>query len=150
MLLGEKIVRTYGVSLGFDPQGDKTRQGDGKTPEGTFYVAYGAPPRGTRYHRSLLVSYPSVERAKEGLDSGAISKAQYARIAYAQKRCRIPLQNTKLGGYILIHGGGGGAGYGDWTLGCVALTNDEVEEIHSISPAGCNDGVPRTKLVIAP
>ncbi len=148
--LGAREIRRYGVSLGWTPSGDKTRQGDGRTPEGEFYIVYGAPPRYTRYHRSLLISYPTPARAKEGRAAGAISKATEAKVVRAHKRCATPPQSTRLGGYILIHGGGGGPGYGDWTAGCVALTNDDIEALHAAAQSGCAKGQARTKVIIQP
>ena len=148
--LGDVEVRTYGVSLGFDPIGDKVKSGDGRTPEGEFYVGYTAPPRGTRYYRSIHIPHPSIERAGIGLAEGLISQKEFDHITRAHKRCGIPPQKTKLGGYVLIHGGGGGAGYSDWTLGCVALTDSEIREVHSVVEPGCENGQPRTRLIIRP
>jgi len=148
--LGDRVVRTYGVSLGFQPVGHKAREADGRTPEGTYYVVYKAPPKGSMFYRSLLVSYPNLERADEGLKAGVITQREHGQIKRAQKRCGMPPQRTALGGYILIHTGGGGAGYSDWTLGCVALTDSDMVDLHLAARAGCRNGEPRTKLVIKP
>jgi len=148
--IGEHELRSYGVSLGFDPVGGKLREGDGKTPEGEFYVGYTAPPRSTKYHRSLLISYPDKKAAEKGLETGRITERDYGRILRALRGCKPPPQNTPLGGYVLIHGGGGGPGYGNWTLGCVALTNEDIEEVHSVVGSGCSGRQPRTRIVIRP
>ena len=148
--LGGVVLKTYGVSLGWAPVGDKDRQGDGRTPEGEFYVGYTAPPRGTRYHRSILVPYPTVARAESGQRAGLISADTLKQVKSAHRRCAVPPQRTALGGFILIHGGGGGPGYGDWTAGCVALTNDDIEAVHAVAKPGCRGGQPRTRILIVP
>lgn len=152
--LGETVVRSYGVSLGYRPEGHKQKRGDRKTPEGTYYVGYRRTgERGqTRYHRALLISYPRVEDADRGLKSGLINQRQYKKIKNSQERCSAPPQRTKLGGYLLIHGGGGGPGIEDWTWGCIALNDSDVEELYEVARTGCFKGTqtPRTKLVIQP
>ena len=148
--LGDAVVRTYGISLGFEPVGHKSREGDGKTPEGTYYVAAKNP--NSRFFRSLLVSYPRIEDAEKALSQGAIKRWQFNKIKRSQERCGVPLQNTALGGAIMIHGGGGGPGYKkDWTLGCVALTDSDMAELYEVARSGCEkNGDARIKLVIQP
>ena len=106
-----KQIKEYKVALGFDPVGHKTRQGDGKTPEGRYKVDWRNPK--SSFHRSLHISYPNAQdkanARKAGLDPG---------------------------GDIMIHGLPNGSGsigsmhaMRDWTLGCIAVTNEEIEEI---------------------
>ena len=111
MLSNGKIVKTYKVSLGRNPIGHKTREGDGKTPEGTYLIdrRYAR----SAYHRSLHISYPSADDIK---------KAQMAGVSP--------------GGDIMIHGLPNGFGFlapfhhlKDWTQGCIAVANKEIEEI---------------------
>lgn len=118
LLSGEKVVRTYKIALGTNPVGPKERQGDGKTPEGIYTIS-GRNPESS-YHRSLRVSYPNADD-----------------LARARKMGINP------GGDIFIHGitnGYGWVGVGhrlkDWTLGCIAVTNDEIEEIWRVVPNG--------------
>lgn len=128
---GKQLVRTYNVALGFAPTGDKETEGDGKTPEGDFYVFTKNPK--SQFYLSLGISYPGLEDARRGLAQKLITQAEYDEIADALKKGRMPLQKTKLGGEIYIHGGGNSE---DWTWGCVALTNEEIKELFDAIPVG--------------
>lgn len=121
---GEKLIKTYKIALGFAPVGDKEKEGDGKTPEGEFYIF--TKNEKSKFYLSFGVSYPNIEDAKRGLEIKLISKIEYAQIVEAVKNKKAPPQKTKLGGEIYIHGGGNSA---DWTWGCVALENAEIKEI---------------------
>lgn len=120
----QKLVRSYRIGLGFNPAADKQREGDGATPEGDFYVF--VKNTKSAYYLSLGLSYPNVEDAERGLRDGLITKAQHDEIVEAQRRKVAPPQYTKLGGLIYIHGHGAGS---DWTLGCVALENEDMKEL---------------------
>jgi murein L,D-transpeptidase YafK len=128
---GRKLVKTYKMVLGFTPKGDKETEGDGKTPEGKFYVF--TKNAESRFHLSLGVSYPGIEDAKRGLEQKLVSQEEYDEIVAAINEKRMPLQKTKLGGEIYIHGGGVDS---DWTDGCVALTNEEITELFEAIPVG--------------
>ena len=128
---GGKVVRIYPVGLGFTPKGDKVRQGDGCTPEGSFYVC--VKNEHSNFYLSLGLSYPNKEHAERGLRDRIITRAQYDEIMSAlQKRAR-PLWNTRLGGEIFIHGNGSQR---DWTWGCVALDDDNIKELFDAIPKG--------------
>lgn len=127
----ERIVRTYHIGLGLSPVGDKVRSGDHRTPEGEFYIFIKNPK--SAFYLSLGISYPNLEHAKRGLRDGLITRAQYDRIAEANKRRHGPPQNTRLGGTIYIHGNGSRT---DWTWGCVALENEEVKELYQAVEVG--------------
>lgn len=128
---GDKLVKTYSVGLGFAPEGDKEKQGDGKTPEGDFYIFVKNPK--SKFHLSLGVSYPSKEDAERGLAGGLITKSQRDQIVKAIETGKMPLQKTALGGEVYIHGGGDGR---DWTWGCIALTDSDVEEVYNAVDVG--------------
>ena len=128
---GKKLVKTYKVVLGFSTKGDKEIEGDGRTPEGEFYVFTKNPE--SRFHLSLGLSYPSKGDAKRGLAAGLITKEEYDEIVKAIDSGGMPPQKTKLGGEIYIHGGGTAS---DWTDGCVALKNEEISEIFAMIPVG--------------
>ena len=111
-------VATYSVALGNNPVGDKERRGDGRTPEGLYFIQ-GRNPE-SKYHLSLRISYPDV------LD-----------------RLRAQSLGLTAGGDIMIHGLPLGSEYiganhrrADWTEGCIAVTNDELDEIWSAIPDG--------------
>ena len=122
-LEGETLSNYY-IGLGFSPSGDKHVEGDGKTPEGTFYVANTLP--NSQYYKAYLLSYPDAADASWGQGQGLIDQATANQILDAQDDCSIPPQTTALGGYIEIHGHGGGQ---DWTAGCVAMSNAEIDEL---------------------
>jgi murein L,D-transpeptidase YafK len=106
LLSGENVLRSYRVALGRDPVGHKEREGDGRTPEGRYVIDRRNPK--SKYHLALHVSYPNeadVERARAaGVDPG---------------------------GDIMIHGVKAGVGHPevDWTQGCIAVTDAEMDEI---------------------
>lgn len=109
---GSKVLKTYDIGLGFAPQGHKQFEGDGKTPEGLYYISHKNPD--SNYHLSLGVSYPND-----------------ADRAFAEAADQSP------GGDIFIHGGPRGpVSAQDWTLGCVAVTDREIEVIYSMVKPG--------------
>jgi murein L,D-transpeptidase YafK len=128
---GDNQVKSFKMVLGFDPKGDKETEGDGRTPEGDFYVFTKNPE--SKFHLSLGVSYPGQEDAERGLKAGIISKEEQDEIVSAIAKHRMPLQKTNLGGEIYIHGGGTAS---DWTDGCVALDNDQMTELFDAIPVG--------------
>lgn len=138
---GSTPLKSYHVALGDGGLGDKVRSGDHKTPEGTFYIAEKSvlPPAskdlGTRWMR---VSYPNIEDAQRGLNTGLIDKATYDIIVQANNNKQIPPQNTALGGGVGIHGGSGYTNnQGDyWTWGCVGLTDKDVNEFYDYISVG--------------
>jgi murein L,D-transpeptidase YafK len=118
LLHAGSVIRRYKVGLGQSPAGPKQRQGDSKTPEGLYTISGRNPA--SKYHLSLRISYPSeadLERARQAGDDP--------------------------GGDIMIHGLPNGeeksamcARTGDWTAGCIAVTNEEIEEIWRLVPDG--------------
>jgi len=128
---GGELVRVRRVALGFTPEGDKVRQGDGRTPEGEFQVCMKNPK--SSFYLSLGLTYPNAEDAERGLRDGLITRAQHKSITRALDAGRCPPWNTALGGEIFIHGGGTAS---DWTFGCVALENPEIKELFDTLPAG--------------
>ncbi len=109
---GKKPFRTYRIALGGNPVGDKEQEGDSRTPEGR-YVIDGKNPASS-FHLSLRISYPNRR-----------DRADAAR------------RGVSPGGWIMIHGTPGYLGairstgvISDWTAGCIAVSNDEVEEIY--------------------
>jgi len=139
---GGRLVRSYQVAFGFAEESkDKQVEGDGATPAGRFYITEKsvltkATFLGTRWMR---LSYPNLEDAARGLSAGLLSRDEHDRIRRAIERGETPPQRTKLGGGIGIHGGGFsvlGRPVLDWTAGCVALTDGEVEELYASVKVG--------------
>jgi murein L,D-transpeptidase YafK len=124
-------ARTFKVALGGTPAGDKLRQGDGKTPEGEFYVAW--KNKASAFHRFLGLSYPMSRHAERARAAGLISEAEAKAIASAEKTRARPPQDTKLGGWVGIHGGGARS---DWTLGCIAVSDEESEFLFETMKVG--------------
>ena len=109
LLHQDKVLKEYDIGLGFAPVGHKQFEGDGKTPEGAYYITHHNPK--SRYHLSVGVSYPDVNDR-----------------AYAASQGKLP------GGDIMIHGRSNykGTNKGDWTAGCIAVTDKEMEEVYSM------------------
>ena len=115
---GDRLLKTYRIALGRTPQGPKEREGDGRTPEGSYVID--SRKRDSAFHRALHISYPN-----------------------ADDRRRARRLGVSPGGAIMIHGlANGMASIGaahaarDWTEGCVAVTNQEIEEIWRVVPNG--------------
>lgn len=125
------VVRTYRIGLGLSPVEDKVRAGDRRTPEGEFYICRKNPY--SKFYLSLEISYPNQRHAERGLRDGLISRGQYNQIIAALGKKGVPLQNTRLGGELFIHGNGSQT---DWTWGCVALDDKDVRELFDAVPVG--------------
>jgi len=135
-----QLLGCWEVALAYDYNpGHKQRRGDLRTPEG-WYRTSDKP--WSDFYGAIAVHYPGVEDAKRGLDSGLISVEEHAAIVSAISAGKKPPQNTRLGGEILIHGGGGDT---DWTLGCVALENEEIDVLRAALPES-----KRTDVLIVP
>jgi hypothetical protein len=132
LVIDDKVlVRDFPIALGPQPRGDKFLRGDGRTPEGDFFVCAKNPS--SKYHKGLGLNYPSPRHAEEAYLYGVISRAEYLKIMQANERRTLPPDSTRLGGDIFIHGGGTD---GDWTLGCVALRNSDIDELFDVIPVG--------------
>lgn len=120
----------WAVGLASDyPAGTKQRRGDKKTPEG-WYRTSDKP--WSSFYKAIAVHYPEVRDADRGLAEGLITQAERDAIAGALAEGRKPPQETRLGGEILIHGGGSST---DWTLGCVALEDADLDRLRAALPA---------------
>lgn len=128
---GDRLVKTYRIALGTNPLDPKRKEGDGCTPEGGYYFC--TKNERSRYHLFVGLSYPNVEDADRGLRAGLITRAQHDAIAKAIQARKRPPWETRLGGEIGLHGGGMGS---DWTAGCVALSNEEIEELFLLLDLG--------------
>ena len=119
---GSDLIGEYNAGLGFSPVGHKEKEGDGRTPEGSYYLCLKNP--NSSFYLSLGVSYPGISDAKRGLDSDIITQSQYNSIVNSINSKGVPLWNTALGGQIMIHGNGGNS---DWTAGCIAVDNEVMD-----------------------
>ena len=121
----------YRIGLGFQPRGHKSREGDGATPEGEYFVCVKNPQ--SQYYLSLGINYPNTSDADAALADGRIDAVQQRKIVRAEERKTCPPWNTPIGGEIFIHGRGSSA---DWTLGCVAVDDPHIEELFAAVPVG--------------
>lgn len=129
---GDTLLREYAIGLGGNPLGTKRREGDGRTPEGEYYVC--VKNGQSRFHLSFGLSYPNVEDARRGLEEGLIDEVVFAAIVEAIQKGERPPWGTALGGEICIHGHGGGR---DWTEGCIAIENWQMDELWPLISLGC-------------
>ncbi len=127
---GDREVKAYRTAVG-GGAGDKVQEGDRRTPEGQFYVCMKNPQ--SKYVLSLGLSYPNEEDAQRGLRDGLITQAQHDQIVQAVQDSAQPTWDTPLGGEIMIHGCGAGR---DWTLGCLAMEDDDIREVYPAIPLG--------------
>ncbi len=131
---GESELRRFPVVLGRAPHYPKEVRGDMRTPVGRYYIS---EKHVSRFHRFLGISYPNVEDAEHGYGRGLLDPAQWADIFVANWRGVMPPPHTRLGGKVGIHGFGGRPYLPiDWTEGCVAISNEDVEYLYAVTPLG--------------
>lgn len=114
------------VALGFAPEGNKEKEGDGKTPEGKYFVCL--KKRG-KYGPSLGISYPSVQDALRLQADEELLNCIREREAEGVR----PPWGSFMGGEIYIHGGGTET---DWTAGCIALSDGDAEKLYALCDTG--------------
>lgn len=115
---GEKTIKEYHIALGANPQGHKQQEGDERTPEGIYTLDY--KKEDSAFYRAMHISYPNqqdIDNAKE--------------------------RGVSLGGFIMVHGQKNGLGWlapasqnFNWTNGCIALTNKEMDEFMTLVANG--------------
>ncbi len=125
------LVRSYPIDLGLSPLGSKRRKDDGRTPEGAFRVV--TKNASSEYHRFIGIDYPDPPTVEWGLERGLISPGEASSIRQARAAGRCPDWGTSLGGGIGLHGHREGR---DWTGGCIAVSDEAVEELFSVLRIG--------------
>jgi len=158
---GQTLLAEYPIALSARPEGAKQREGDRKVPEGHYFICEKHPSR--RFYLFLGLSYPSLADAERGVRQGLIDSHQaqaylflglsYPSLADAERGVRqglidshqaqairraiqsgrCPPWNTPLGGAIGLHGGGT---WRDWTLGCIALNDADIEILYLLLQIG--------------
>jgi murein L,D-transpeptidase YafK len=138
-------VKRFRVCLGMNPVGPKTVTGDKKTPEGDYVICMKRTD--SRFHRFMGISYPNEKDARDAFERGLISLDTRDMIIRELRQGNAPPWATRLGGWVGIHG------YPtndyqrlwvslffpkphNWTDGCVALWNYEIDELFSLIPVG--------------
>jgi len=132
VLQGDVVRRTYrNISIGRGGSTAEKKQHDGKTPLGKFHIV--RMTTDTPFHRFFGLDYPDLERAERARQTGIINQTRYAAIRQTIQTRQVPPQETALGGYIGIHGIGEGSGVihedFNWTKGCIALTNAQIDDL---------------------
>ena len=132
LMQGESVLLSYdNVAIGSNGATWNKRRGDEKTPKGDFPIVEIRPSE--RFHLFLALGYPNMDHAERALSEGRLDAGEYERISKALSAARAPPQDTRLGGYIGIHGVGQGSldihGNINWTDGCIALTNEQVDDL---------------------
>ena len=119
------------IAVGRGGVASHRRMGDGKTPRGEFHIAWVNPA--SAYHLFFGLDYPAPEQVEEAYRRRLIDTDAYQRLRRAQRFGELPPQDTALGGYIGIHGVGElNAGVNpryNWTQGCIALSDDEIDRL---------------------
>lgn len=126
---GEQVVRRFEVALGFSPAAHKRIRGDARTPSGQYFISRKNPA--SSFHRFLWINYPNADDAERGYRDQMISAREWAELFVANLRYETPTAGTALGGAVGIHGYGGRARSGDWTKGCIAVTDEEIDFIYN-------------------
>lgn len=141
-----QVVKKYKIAFGKGGSGTKRRLGDNKTPVGAYRIV--DFKQDSKFHYFMQLDYPNLLDAWHGYKNELISAKEFKQIATAYKNKLTPPQHTALGGYIGIHG------IGElnkeklkihelynWTEGCIALRNDEINELRNYVSIG-------TKVII--
>lgn len=125
---GEALVLQCKIALGKEPIGPKQREGDGRTPEGAYFICL---KRETgKFGCALGISYPSL---RDALQAGIQDEHLLSLFAEAEQQQKRPPWGTALGGEIYIHGGGTAS---DWTAGCIALEQADMDRLFSFCQVG--------------
>lgn len=129
---GEQTVDIIeGIAIGQSGAGQKMHRGDNITPYGEYRIGWVGQQ--SSFHRFFGLNYPSIQDADNGLRKGVIDKYTYADIINAHLYNHVPPQNTPLGGRIGIHGLGSASEKihhsMNWTHGCIALTNKQIDHL---------------------
>ena len=114
-----KLYKEYDVEFGRNWIGNKYFAGDKATPEGMYRIIKKKGNGDSKYYKAMLINYPNDE--------------DYASFN-SKKRQGLISKNSRIGGLIEIHGDGGKGA--DWTSGCIALSNSEMDELFSKTPVG--------------
>jgi murein L,D-transpeptidase YafK len=127
----DSLKRSFKISLGFSPEGQKLRDGDGRTPEGRYYIC--TKNKQSKFTLFLGISYPNIADAERGLRDGLISREEFKQIKSSIESGKRPCWETTLGGKIGIHGMGTSR---DWTAGCIAMEDEDIKWLWDHSELG--------------
>ena len=128
---GKPLLQIEGISIGRFGATAAKQRGDGMTPIGKYQISW--IKQDSQFRRFIGINYPTPADAKRGMDQGIIDQQTHDRIITAHEQQQTPPQNTRLGGFLGIHG----LGQADlnvhkrynWTRGCIATTNDQLDQL---------------------
>ncbi len=136
---GTELIEKFPADFGVNAFANKEKRGSvlepdhWRTPEGVFYIISKNPK--SAFYKALVLNYPTADDAERGRRLKLISQAEYDAIVNAERTFRMPPMHTALGGFIEIHGHGTGAGV-NWTQGCVAIHDHQIDELWKIAHVG--------------
>jgi murein L,D-transpeptidase YafK len=136
---GDHTIETLDkIAIGRAGAGMKMRRGDNITPFGSYKIGWIGEK--TSFRRFFGLTYPSVEDAEKALAQHTIDETTYYQIVSAHMNHQLPPQDTPLGGQIGIHGLGSADiqihRIFDWTHGCIALTNEQIDRLSRLVDTG--------------
>lgn len=139
VMRGDSLMQKYNnIAIGSNGPTEAKLVSDETTPLGEFKIS-DINPR-SRYHLFLLLDYPTMDHAQRALADGRIAPEEFAAVSNAWLEGELPPQNTKLGGFLGIHGIGNGSleihRNVNWTDGCIAMTNEEMDELAGLVGVG--------------
>lgn len=136
---GTELAQKFAADFGYNAFADKERRGsstnpdDWRTPEGVFFVV--EKNSKSKFYKAFVLNYPTAEDAERGRKQGIITADEYSAIVRAEQNFTMPPMHTALGGWIEIHGKGTGVG-SNWTQGCVAIRDVDIDDIWKYADIG--------------
>lgn len=132
VMRGDSALQIYeNIAIGSNGATRQKRAKDEKTPLGDFKISGIGSSR--HFHMFLAIDYPNIDHAQRALQDGRIGAEEYRSLREAWVTGKSPPQDTRLGGHLGIHGIGSGSleihNNVNWTDGCIAVTNEQVEEL---------------------
>lgn len=132
------VMEVPQIALGRGGASVDRLRGDRRTPKGEFRIAW--VNKDSQYHIFLGLDYPTFQHARRAYGAGRISLDEFMAVTDAIRERRLPPQRTQLGGHIGLHGLGAADPdvhrIADWTQGCIAMTDDEIEKLAGLVDVG--------------
>ncbi len=132
------VLEVSQIALGRGGASVDRLRGDRRTPKGEFRIAW--VNKDSQFHIFLGLDYPTFQHARRAYAAGRISLDEFLAVTDAVRERRLPPQRTQLGGHIGLHGLGSADPdihrIADWTQGCIAMTDDEIEQLARLVDVG--------------
>ncbi|MDN3518438.1 L,D-transpeptidase [Aquisalimonas lutea] len=141
---GEQVLHFPRIAIGRGGASRHRRQGDQTTPIGEFRIAWVNPD--SRFHKFFGLDFPNFRHVRHAYNNGTMSLDEFLSVTDALKARRLPPQDTSVGGHIGIHGLGEGDPdlhrRANWTEGCIAITDEQMDQLAEYVEVG-------TRVVVA-